>query len=356
MPIFRVKKDPTSSRQYEVELPRRYTVTGSQISWDVEEDPPVPATSEREERYRTVSKQCSSNDADDDYTIQDTLSAQRTHTDSESLEEDSAQETEEQEGASLKNKYRCKLCGQPKQNHSCPYRPSLQRSIGVMVWPAVNSYTAAEPGRIATSLTKMNNFVSYDSDQNSNEQDQSSLLTAPSAPGGMAIGFHPSTVTPETRTFFHLPNSPLSAHSADYLPGRPVSTGSVLGKRAHEDMGTKGSSLNSGSPFVASVTLRPEHYRSVTKVDDTQAFIYPAIPLTFSERKRLSDTLFYLSRETPSMTRDCANVLRSARENDEWDLAVAELLTQVIIGLYCVEEDSRLDGLQRYLLTMGISC
>jgi hypothetical protein len=49
-------------------------------------------------------------------------------------------------------------------------------------------------------------------------------------------------------------------------------------------------------------------------------------------------------------------LLRAARENGEWDLAVAELLTQVIIGLYCGEGDTRLDGLQRYLLGLGISC
>lgn len=83
---------------------------------------------------------------------------------------------------------------------------------------------------------------------------------------------------------------------------------------------------------------------------------YPAIPLTFSERKRLSDTLFFLSKEIPSITADCAAALREARRNSEWDLAVAELLTQVVIGLFCGEGDIRLDGLHRYLLALGISC
>jgi hypothetical protein len=80
------------------------------------------------------------------------------------------------------------------------------------------------------------------------------------------------------------------------------------------------------------------------------------MPLTFTERKRLSDTLFFLSKEIPALTRDAAEILRAAREKDEWDLALAEVLTQVVVGLYCGEGDHRLDGLQQYLLGIGISC
>ena len=70
----------------------------------------------------------------------------------------------------------------------------------------------------------------------------------------------------------------------------------------------------------------------------------------------MSETLFHLSRDIPTLTGDCAATLRDARRNNEWDLAVAELLTQVVVGLYCVEGDSRLDGLQQYLLGLGVSC
>ena len=56
------------------------------------------------------------------------------------------------------------------------------------------------------------------------------------------------------------------------------------------------------------------------------------------------------------MTSDCAGILRDARDKDDWDQAVAELLTQVVVGLYCGEGDSQLDGLQQYLLTLGVSC
>ena len=56
------------------------------------------------------------------------------------------------------------------------------------------------------------------------------------------------------------------------------------------------------------------------------------------------------------MSQGCAVVLREAREKDDWDQAVAELLTQVVVGLYCGEGDYRLEGLQQYLLTIGVSC
>lgn len=63
-------------------------------------------------------------------------------------------------GKGTKIKYRCKLCGQPKQNHSCPYESSVVRSIGTMVYPAVNAFVSNEPGRLAPALSEMNNFTS----------------------------------------------------------------------------------------------------------------------------------------------------------------------------------------------------
>jgi hypothetical protein len=137
--------------------------------------------------------------------------------------------------------------------------------------------------------------------------------------------------------------------------------------------------------FVASISLRPEQYRAVTpfsksngsnhgeadvvpgctsttptiRTASTSAkpmYQYPAVPLSFTERKRMSDTLFYLSQEIPTLTTDCASILQIARQNNEWDIAVAELLAQVIVALYCGEGDLRLDGLQQYLLSLGIAC
>jgi hypothetical protein len=70
----------------------------------------------------------------------------------------------------------------------------------------------------------------------------------------------------------------------------------------------------------------------------------------------LSDNLFSLSNEVPKLTDECAQVLREAREKDMWDLAVAELMTQVIVIIHCPEGDSRFEGLRQYLLTLGIAC
>jgi hypothetical protein len=327
-------------------------------------------------------------------------------------------------------KYRCKRCGQPKQNHDCPHQPFLQRSIGVMVYPAANSYTAAEPGTIARPLTQMNNFVSYDSDQNSHKNNNNNnnndfhhqqkhhqnIPVTEITPGAfhrctttvvpMSHHHHSSaTVTPSGLTqpstsssanHYHnhhndSPQSELSyggvhpppsddATDDDDVPLRIIlsSSSSSGQKRSHASMDTSTSTTRPSSfPLVASLSLRPEHYRAVTSQrSDTHpttsstpnsrcCFTYPNIPLTFSARQRLADTLFCLAQDVhPTMTRDCAAVLRVARacscQDDGccgcWDQAVAELLTQVVIGLYGTPGDLRLEGLQRYLLALGISC
>jgi hypothetical protein len=312
---------------------------------------------------------------------------------------------------SNKMKYRCKLCGQLKQNHECPYRHSLHRSIGVMVYPAVNSFTAAEPGTVAPPLTHMNNFVSYDSHQSQSPVDS---LTQANNLGSFTLSvqhdhYHPVTITPASiqtsGASLHSPQSSLSHdHSDEGLahaspPPTKYMDRSKLRASDHEAGASsvrpskampsresgpeyypghsllRQSVMNSTSQnqplsiFVASVALRPEHYRAVTPLTpssestDTSGcggdggnYRYPIIPLTFTERKRLSDTLFHLSRELPTATADCAKLLREARQTGEWDLAVAELLTQVVVGLYCGEGDACLYGLQMYLLGLGIAC
>lgn len=111
--------------------------------------------------------------------------------------------------------------------------------------------------------------------------------------------------------------------------------------------------------FVDAIDLKPEQFRMVTPsktVSSPDAFTYPALPLPYAQRKRLSDNLFSLSKEVPQLTDECAAVLREAREKDMWDLAVAELMTQVVVVVHCHDGDSRFEGLRRYLLTLGISC
>ena len=222
-----------------------------------------------------------------------------------------------------------------------------------MVYPAVNSYTAAEPGTVAPALTKMNNFVSYDSDHGS-PQPHYPVIGAHHA--GQKPKF-PSTITPDSLrggTLYHSPQSSLSVQSSeDNMAGAKLEA-AIGQKRSHSLMVSESSTQR--QTFVESVSLRPEHYRAVTSATDSGQYRYKAIPLTFAERKRLSDTLFFLSREIPNMTSDCASILRDARKDNEWDTAIAELLTQIVVGLYCGEGDSRLDGLQHYLLALGVSC
>lgn len=377
--IFRLKGDASRRQLYEKSLQSRYYLSGSHISWEVEKDPPIYLKGDDEDddksQDQSRAKSSTSKRGDGDKSRSSEASI-----DSNTLSTQSNQEKDP------KLKYRCKLCGQQKQSHNCPFQQALARSIGVMVYPAVNSFTAAEPGTVAPSLTKMNNFVSYDSDQGSNK------------PSGGPLGTRSkqclTTVTPDTlrnnvNGVLSSPYSSVSNHSDEHpTPPSVASTSSARRRKLEENASMEegypskrtrhaegpgiampfptGHKFSPESPtkhaiFVSSVTLRPEHYRAVTPKSDESpgsgsAYSYPVVPLTFSERKRLSDTLFHLSKEVPSMTADCAMVLREARKNNEWDLAVAELLTQVVVGLFCVEGDCRLDGLQQYLLSIGISC
>ena len=111
--------------------------------------------------------------------------------------------------------------------------------------------------------------------------------------------------------------------------------------------------------FLESMELKVEQFRVVTPskvLSAPEAFCYPSLPLPYAQRKRLSDNLFALSNEVPKLTDECAQVLREAREKDMWDLAVAELMTQVIVIIHCADGDGRFEGLRQYLLTLGIAC
>ena len=65
--------------------------------------------------------------------------------------------------------------------------------------------------------------------------------------------------------------------------------------------------------------------------------------------------MFAMSKSISGLTDECAAVLVEARKNDAWDFAVAQIMTQVIVLTHCSVEDSRLDGLSKYLLTLGIA-
>lgn len=371
--IFRLKGNSSLKQRYEQRLPQRYRTGTNSISWDVEENPPV------EIKHDTGGVVTHSVEATKD----SPLVMYDDKTDKNS--------TAEMPGASVKGvdaqkmKYRsafilahefyciifsvsspflrplrCKLCGQPKQNHNCPYSQSLQRDIGVTVNAAVNAYTASEPGRLAPALSEMNNFVSYD---NSNSEPSVQDHIGPNhLPKKRSYSLQPSTVTPLTTregAMVDSPQSSLSTLSQGTSPNVPIHTDDLnvryTAVRYDQDGAIRNPRHSEFAPFVQ---LRPEHYRAVTAdlEDPMTAHRYPPVEPTYSERKRLSDTLFLLTREIPSMTAECAVVLRDAREKGDWDQAIAELLTQVSVGLYCGEGDIMLDGLQQYLLTLGISC
>mmetsp|Transcript_4348 Transcript_4348/g.9337 ORF Transcript_4348/g.9337 Transcript_4348/m.9337 type:complete len:564 (-) Transcript_4348:89-1780(-) len=365
--IFRLKTwtKSTIRRNYEQSLPKRYSLSGGRISWDFEEDPPVVVPAEEKDDASVASStrdlKKSHEQAMSGGSSQDCLS----HTPKTFQ---SPQDTT----TNSKMKYRCKQCGQLKNNHICPYRQPLQRSIGIMVYPALNSFTAFEPGTVAPPLTNMNNFVSY-SESEGNSQHPGAPSTSDQAQAtthDTAAAITPEAFSEANGNFYraHSPQSSLSGHSEDGPKPGVVSHHRVTGnidklssrKRHHDHVDARDDNITAKrSLFVTSVHLRPEHYRSVTQSsqeDSPGSYEYATIPLTFAERKRLSDTLFFLSKEVETSTQDCARVLREARENNEWDTAVAELLTQIIVGLFCTEEDYRLDGLQRYLLALGISC
>eukprot|EP00934_Nitzschia_sp_Nitz4_P009115 Nitzschia sp. Nitz4//scaffold68_size99682//51527//54845//NITZ4_004567-RA/size99682-snap-gene-0.2-mRNA-1//1//CDS//3329556602//9105//frame0 len=352
---------PRKLSKYDELLPGRYYENDNRLSWELEENPPIeePETSSRknqdEEEYDDKSK-----DAD-----------------GEKGEDDNAEETQDgnkdasgSKDDQPKMRYRCKLCGQPKQNHTCPYQQSLARSIGVMVYPAVNAFTASEPGVLAPPLSEMNNFVV------TGAESVSSTEASPSRPTpdrlrrmnqGMPSGS--AQVTPESlRGGSRGINSPVttpqrvmtpssSRHSGRrYMGGMtPGSVSSAHKKRTFGQMSDDQGDLL----FVEATALKPEQFRIVTTsatVESPEAFTYRAIPLPYAQRKRLSDNLFSLSLEVPKLKDECAAVLREAREKDLWDLAVAELMTQVVVVVHCHDGDSRFEGLRRYLLTLGISC
>ena len=291
-----------------------------------------------------------------------------------------------------KMKYRCKLCGQPKQNHICPYRKSLVRTLGIMVCPAVNAYQSAEPGVLTCALSEMNNFVPYGRpDGEEDETDNRPAGTDGSSPIRSSRNYH---ATPGGFSDKILPrgdpkhNSPASSSlsTSPQSDAENWHTGRHrTGSRPQQQQQQRGGSLwqqrppdlrrPPQNPIFLTLALRPEHYRAVTprrayrhqqqqqqqredrRDDDTErgSYEYPHVPLTFSGRKRLTDTLFYLSQKIPSVTADVASLLRMARERDEWDLAVAEVLTQVVVCLHCAEGDHKLAGLRSYLRKIGIA-
>ena len=363
--------------KYDEMLPGRYYENDNRLSWEFEERPPIEEATTKEDEEESSGVKRESEDGDDSNADSSGASGDKEDGDDSgdsSVQEDGDDSKKEPGQADQpKMRYRCKLCGQPKQNHTCPYQQSLARSIGTMIYPAVNAFTSAEPGVLAPALSEMNNFIG-------SGESVSSAETSPSRPTperirmlNAVVASSSAQVTPESLRTARASNSPISSVSIatpqrSRTPGSGgrrllrnqnrylgVGTpGSVRKKRSHAQMEEQGDLL-----FVEATELKPEQFRIITSskaLSKPGAFTYPSLPLPYAQRKRLSDNLFSLSKEVPHLTDECAAVLREAREKDMWDLAVAELMTQVVIVVHCPDGDTQFDGLRRYLLTLGISC
>ncbi|KAL7493509.1 hypothetical protein ACHAWT_005278 [Skeletonema menzelii] len=266
-----------------------------------------------------------------------------------------------------KTKYRCKLCGLPKQNHTCAYKKNVVRSIGTQVYPVVNAFVSNEPGLLAPALTEMNNFTSMLSHDTS------------AAPAGhvyrMPYSGYNGPITPDSHWSPTTPGG-LSTMSSTCDPGTPRTPNSPYNnnnfrKRDYSIMSrtmTHTSTPGGYSPrqsrpedsmFRDTMQITMEQFRTV-RVNAAekvlQPYQYPLVPTPYDQRKEMGDTLFALSKEVPSLADSCASILREARERDEWDQAVAELTTQVLVVLKCEEEDYSLEGLMRHLNGLGIAC
>ena len=126
--------------KYEEELPGRYYENESRLSWEFEENPPVEVQPENDSANKGGSGNRDGDGGDDKDKGSDycrPLGSDPTGAMGRRMSNQSPQQP--------KMRYRCKLCGQPKTNHVCPYQQSLVRNIGIMVYPAVNAVTAAEP-------------------------------------------------------------------------------------------------------------------------------------------------------------------------------------------------------------------
>ncbi len=290
-------------------VPERYYEDESRLSWEIEENPPIEI-SDWEEDDESVKK-------------------------NEGKRKASALDNHEETSSP------CKLCGTTKRQHDCPFQLSLHRNIGVMVYPAVNAFTATEPGIITPALSEVNNFV-----------DEYPTESTPAKTQELTLGIESylPMVTPD------------SIHrSVNYAGGAWMSN--HQSPRKASPGGKNPDCHSTDLLFLDTQELQPEQYRAVgqkklrmkrkSSSSTRIRYLYPALPLPYGQRKRISNAMFAMSKSIPGLTDECASVLGDARQEDAWDFAVAQLMTQVIVVTHCSVEDRRLDGLSKYLLTLG---
>jgi hypothetical protein len=253
--------------------------------------------------------------------------------------------------------YKCKMCGQPKQSHICPAIASYERSIGVMVYPTLNAFVASEPGHLSQSLSIMNNFTAGSELHSANDKTPSRLpLSEPNRMQKIPLHY----VSPDVTVRNGLVSKDV-CFSLDHMSSQHVSKRQKIesliprtGSDVQADAGSVSVQTTHLMPYEMSI--QPEQFRVADVQRMKGSYEYPVIPLPYTQRKKLSDYLLSLSSFSSLLRDECASVLREGRQKGMWDLAVAELITQVIILFNCHPYDVKLDGLSMYLRSMGISC
>lgn len=272
-------------RKYEQMLPDRYYEDDNRLSWEVEEDPPVEISDEEASSSKDKLSTC---DSAEDYSAL-----------------------------------------------------ALQRNMGIMVYPALNAFTAAEPGIITPALSEMNNFVSGKSPECTPAKE--SVIALPPVTKMQTLPMvSPDCVKPEPYAFPSDDNKSYANHAG----------GAWMSSNNSKNQSSKKELSVPDHLFIDAQRMESEQFR-VVSINKHLSYEYPSLPVPYAQRKRMSNAVFAMSKSIPGLTDECAAVLSDARKKDAWDFAVAELMTQVVILTHCSEEDCRLDGLSKYLLTLG---
>jgi len=329
--VFRSNGEDFGTRErnndlYDQNISLRYYENCGRLSWDVEENPPVALAVSGPLRH--VGSDQSKTSEDRNKKAADEKEEQVPGTEAD----EGLDEAKSESGETPKMRYRCKLCGQPKQNHVCSYQQALERSIGTMSYVAVNAFQAKESGKLAPSLSDMNNFVDLE-DEDEDEDGNKVVADIESS----------------------------SKRALESLPYFQVASEDCVGRRRkRRRIMTGNSEKYKGDERLLHkpMEIKPEQCRQVSMRTTCRMgkFKYPTVPLTFHQRKNASEDLFELCQEIPGLTDDCSKILEIARESKSWDLAIAELITQILVVAYCPPSDEMLEGLKRHLLTMGFSC
>jgi len=321
-------------RKYEFLLSRRYRLYENHLSWDLEENPPVgrplrmhPLRSMENKRdsqsiisskLEDELKECISSSkiqktADGGYSRHD-------KSNQSDKEDDALPSTQERKKAP----YHCRLCGQPKQKHDCPFRRDLQRNIGTMIYPVINAYKTDEIGELAPRLSDMNNFVS---------------------------GGYKPPIEPEPKKEEDSVKSDASGQNVpDPAKNSKFTTSNPLTKRPKVVVDC--------SSAITTIDILPQQFKNVTPVLKMSpvAYRYAAVPVVNCRRAKLSHDLFRISEQVPNLTKECALILDEAHEMNLWDQAIAELFAQVLAIIHCPVGDHKLDGLSAHMKSLGIAC